>query len=118
MAETMTQVNVRLSAALKQAGDDAFAAAGLSPSVVIRAAYERAAQLAQSLRGVSDIIAGSDQEVESREQQMAVFERSAHAFEDIAKRYGLQVDCNEYEPMTDEEVEEALYQDYLAEGLL
>lgn len=121
MAEMMAQVNVRMPLTLKQAGDDAFAVAGLSPSAVVRAVYERAAELSHSIRGISDIVAGDESRAdleEERQRKMAVFERSAHIIEDVAERYGLKVDVGSYEPMTDEEIEEAMYSDYLAEGTL
>lgn len=117
MAGAMTQVNVRMSTALKAAGDRAFQSAGLSPSEVVRAAYARAVELSHSLRGVSDIItsdARSEDEREERRRQIESFDRSAHACEDIAARFGLRVDAQGFAPMTDDEVEDAFYQDFLA----
>lgn len=46
MASTMTaQVNARIDANLKREGDDAFAAAGLTPTQAVRALWELAVNL-------------------------------------------------------------------------
>lgn len=110
------QVNVRMSAALKRAGDEAFACANISPSEVVRAAYERAAGLSHALRGVSDIVVSDAQSSASEERLTKIerFERSAHVVQDVAKRYNLHVDASRFKPMTEAEVEDAFYQDFLA----
>ena len=120
MTQAMTQVNVRMSSALKQAGDSAFATAGLSPSDVVRAVYRRAAELAHTLHGLSDIVtsdAPSEEDQDIRTQKLAAFDQSGRAFDDAARHYGIQIDPCSFKPMTEEEVEEAFYHDYLAEGV-
>ena len=85
MNQPITQANVRMSGSLKEAGDNAFAAANLNPS---------------------DIQA----------QKLTTFNQSEYAFGDAVRHYGIQIDPHSFKPMTEEEVEEAFYQDHLAEG--
>lgn len=116
MANAMTQVNVRISSALKQTGDEAFAAAGLSPSEVVRAVYARASALSHSLRSISDIVTSDalDDGDSDRMRRIELFDQSLHALQDRAQSYGLHLDPSSFEPMTEDEIEEAFYQDYLA----
>jgi antitoxin component of RelBE/YafQ-DinJ toxin-antitoxin module len=114
----MSQVNARIDAATKGEADAAFAHAGLAPSEAIRALYARAAALGSSLRSVSDLVVGASEDVEVQDSRMAAFERATHAFDDMLARYGFVVDDKAFALLTEEEVEEAFYQDYLADGAL
>ena len=49
MPGTMTQLNVRMPRALKDAGDAALASVGVSPSEAIRALWERASDRGEGL---------------------------------------------------------------------
>lgn len=112
----MAQVNARIEASVKAEADAAFAHAGLAPSEVIRALYARAARLGSSLRSVDDLVVGASEDSEARNARVAAFDRSAHAFDDVLGRYGFSVDVTGFAPMSEAEVEEAIFQDYLAEG--
>ena len=114
----MSQVNARIETSTKGEADAAFAHAGLAPSEAIRALYARAAALGSSLRSVGDLVVGASEDGEARDSQIAAFERATHAFDDMLVRYGFTVDDEAPAPLTEEEIEEALYQDYLADGAL
>ena len=113
------QINVRMDAELKASADDAFASAGLSSSDVIRAVYVRAAELGSNLRGMEDLvhIARAESKEEERARKMRIVERSAHIVEEVCARYGLEYDSTVIEPMTEEELEAQVYEDYLREDV-
>ena len=114
----MSQVNARIETATKAEADAAFAHAGLAPSEAIRALYARAAALGSSLKSVGDLVVGASEDIESQDSRIAAFERATHAFDDMLARYGFTVDAEALVPMTEEEIEEASYQDFLADGAL
>lgn len=114
----MAQINARIETETKRAADAAFAHAGIAPSEAIRALYARAAALGSSLKSVGDLVVNNNGDAESQSSREMSFERAAHAFDDMLTRYGFTVDVENYVPMTEEEIEEAAYQDYLAGGAL
>ena len=114
----MSQVNARIETSTKGEADAAFAHAGLAPSEAIRALYARAAALGSSLRSVGDLVVGASEDVEAQDSRLAAFECATHAFDNMLAHYGFAVDEEALAPMTEEEIEEALYQDYLADGAL
>jgi antitoxin component of RelBE/YafQ-DinJ toxin-antitoxin module len=112
----MSQVNARIETETKRVADAAFAGAGIAPSEAIRALYARAAALGSSLRSVGDLVVDGDNDAATQSSREATFERATHAFEDVLASYGFTVDVGSFAPMTEEEIEEATYQDYLAGG--
>lgn len=109
----VSQVNARMDTALKAAADQAFAGAGIAPSEAIRALYARAASLGSSLTSVGDLVVGAVDD-DARAARSAAFRRATCAFDDMLARYGFSVDVEEAVPMTETDVEEALYQDFLS----
>ena len=109
------QINVRMDASLKDAADAAFAAAGLSSSEVIRAVYGRAAELGGNLRGMDDLVRMDTDEAQEdeRARKMRIFERSTHAVERAFESLGLHYDPAKVRPMTEEEFEAQVYEDYV-----
>ena len=114
----MSQVNARIETATKGEADAAFAHAGLAPSEAIRALYARAAALGSSLKSVGDLVVGASEDREAQDSRIAAFERATHAFDEMLASYGFTVDVEGFVPMTEAEVEEEIYQDYLADGAL
>ncbi len=112
----MSQVNARIETDTKRAADEAFAGAGIAPSEAIRALYARAASLGSSLKSVGDLVVDGNKDAEAQSSREATFERATHAFESVLARYGFSVDVGNFAPMTEEEIEEAMYQDYLSGG--
>jgi antitoxin component of RelBE/YafQ-DinJ toxin-antitoxin module len=109
-----SQVNARIETETKRAADVAFAHAGIAPSEVIRALYARAATLGSSLKSVEDLVVNGNASAEAQSSRKMSFERAVRAFDDMLTRYDFTVDVKRYAPMTEEEIEEAAYQDYLA----
>ena len=114
----MSQVNARIEAATKSEADAAFAHAGIAPSEAIRALYAKAASLGSALKSVGDLVVGAAEDADVQDSRIATFERATHAFDDMLLRYGFSVDVESYTPINEEEIEEAIYQDYLADGAL
>ena len=112
------QVNVRIAGDIKDGADRALAAAGIAPREAIRALYMRAMRLGSSLRSLSDLVVGAGEDDEIQDSREAAFARATHAFDTMLAQYGFSVDVEGVAPMTEEEIEEAAYQDYLAEGTL
>lgn len=114
------QINVRIDAQLKEEADKAFASAGLNPSECVRAMYARAAELGSELRGMEDVVClppdeAEREELEEQARQMRAIERMSHIFEDVCAQYGFTIDVSKLKPMTEEEIEEAYYEDFLKE---
>lgn len=59
-----------------------------------------------------------DKDDEGQDSPSAAFVRATRVFDAMLARYGFSADLKDVAPMTDKEVEEALYQDYLADGSL
>ena len=55
-SDTLTQMNVRIGARLKQAGDDALSSIGFTPTRVVRALWEYAAQRGEALEEVKQLL--------------------------------------------------------------
>lgn len=56
-AATLTQMNVRIDASLKTAGDEALSSIGYSPTQAVRTLWERAAQRGEQLEAVKRFLA-------------------------------------------------------------
>ena len=119
------QINARIDADVKASAEAAFARAGVGSSEVIRAVYARAAQLGTGFGGIEDLLsadAPASAEQDERVRRRAVFERTSSSLGRAAAAHGITMRAGtrlgEVPPMTEEEVEEAIYQDFLAEGAL
>lgn len=114
----MSQVNARIESVAKGEADAAFAHAGIAPSEAIRALYARAASLGSSLKSVGDLVVGASDDREARDSRITAFERATHAFDTVLERYGFSLDVQDFAPMTEEEIEEEAYRDYLMDDPL
>ena len=70
---TVTQMNVRIEASLKTAGDEALSSIGFSPTQAVRALWERAAQRGEQLEAVKRFLDGEATEA-SRNPKLDVLE--------------------------------------------
>lgn len=61
MSLEMAQVNARIDASLKAAGDAALAKAGLTPTKAIRALWQRFAELADRPEKIRELVESSDE---------------------------------------------------------
>ena len=112
------QINARVATEIKDGADEAFALAGIAPSEAIRALYTRAARLGSSLRSVADLVVGATEDEGVQDMREAAFARATRVFDTMLVQYGFSVDVEGADPMTEEEIEETVYQDYLADGAL
>ncbi len=84
---TTVQMNVRIDEKLKQAGDEALASIGMSPSQAVRLLWQRAAEHGEGLERVKALaqVAGSDssegERVNGIAEGRAVLERGIAALE-------------------------------------
>lgn len=87
---TTAQINVRLDAHRKEAGDAALREAGISPSEIVRALWDKVAQRGQALQDVMDVLyANEDDEVAlGRERKLALVDTMANGFETFANANG------------------------------
>lgn len=70
---TVTQMNVRIDASLKTAGDEALSSIGFSPTQAVRALWERAAQRGEQLEAVKRFLNDGTAEA-SRNPKLDVLE--------------------------------------------
>lgn len=61
MASSTAQINVRLDRALKTAGDEALAEAGISPSEAVRALWDKLAKRGESLEALKRLLFSPEQ---------------------------------------------------------
>lgn len=118
MASVMAQLNVRMSPELKAAGDSVLDLYGVSPSELIRALWEKIAQGETAFKQVAETLAaepsaGKPKEVSNEQDGMSVADWFTWRFYAFAEEVGL--DPSTFEPSTDEELEDLVYQDYLEE---
>ena len=75
-------------------------------------------RMSGSLKGAGDntFAEASLNPSDARALKLAAFNQSEYAFGDAVRHYGIQIDPHSFKPMTEEEVEEAFYQNHLAEG--
>lgn len=74
-----SQVNVRISQALKDEGDAAFAAAGITPSEAIRMLYEFAAEHKQRPQAIRKALSPAEEDPHRLEEQRVKAERFSDA---------------------------------------
>lgn len=113
-ASTTAQINVRIDPALKEAGDQALARLGSSPSEAIRSLWTKFARSKQDAEEVYRVLtpqAPTSPEVERRLAAIDAFEHTRYSFENKLSNAG--VNLNALQPLDREQVYEARYQDYL-----
>ena len=117
MATQMAQLNVRMTPELKAAGDSVLDLYGVSPSELVRAVWEKIAAGDEAFRQIVDTLtfeptAGSVKR-SKRYAAMKMIERIERRQAEFEREFGL--DPATYVPLTDDELNELVYQDYLEE---
>ena len=117
MATQMAQLNVRMTPELKAAGDSVLDLYGVSPSELVRAVWEKIAAGDEAFRQIVDTLtfeptAGSVKR-SKRYAAMKMIERIEQRQAEFEREFGL--DPATYVPLTDDELNELVYQDYLEE---
>ena len=116
MATKMAQLNVRMDPELKAAGDSVLDLYGVSPSELVRAIWDKVAHGKEALQQLIEVLVkdpavGSPRTSKTTSNGMTLPEWAAWRQEEFAKEMGL--DPSTHVPLTDEELEELLYEDYL-----
>lgn len=115
------QINVRLDAKLKAAGDRALAEAGFTPSKAVRILWEKAARGGEDLCELQAFLLDAACDAEEgalRAQRLALIDNIDDAAAQACANYGLRLDWDALPPLSDEDVEDAHYRDYLCEESL
>ena len=115
------QINVRLDAELKAAGDRALAEAGFTPSKAVRILWEKAARGGEDLRELQAFLLDAARDADEgtlRAQRLALIDGIDDVAAQACANYGLQLDWDALPPMSDEDIEDAYYRDYLREESL
>lgn len=119
MAELTAQMNVRMSRSVKEAGDAALAAAGLSPSEVVRAVWEKAAHRGKDLEDVVNLLHPANQVVQGSSVEDDPVARGARIVEEGMRELGIDIRRVSIPELTYEELREQALADRLEErGLL
>lgn len=113
----ITQMNVRIDADLKAAGDAVLARAGLTPTQFVRRAWEFAARNAANPEVVAKGFAGDDdpQELAERARKLALAEEGRRKVQRELLALGIKLDGSTSE-LSYKELRELYYEERL-EGL-
>ncbi len=117
---SVAQLNVRMSAELKAAGDSVLDLYGIAPSELIRAMWSKVAHGEQALDQVvrvlaADPSAASVKTIGATGSESRIAQRVRQRQADFEREVGL--DPSSYAPLTDEQLDDLLYQDYLEESV-
>ena len=109
MASAQAQINVRIDAEVKAAGDHVIESLGLSTSEVVRMLWLKLAEGEQEARKVVDVLAQESEKDRQAEidRKLAALDGIEEGWEAFADFVGL--DLSTFVPMTDEEVAEDRY---------
>ena len=115
MATKMAQLNVRMDPELKAAGDSVLDLYGVSPSELVRSVWEKVAKGKEGFKQIVDTLtaeptAGSVKR-SKKYNAMRMIERIERRQAEFEKEFGL--DPSTYVELTEEELQELLYEDYL-----
>lgn len=115
--QTAAQINVRIDRSLKEAGDAVLAELGISPTQIVRALWAKLAERKEAPQEVLEVLQPTNRTAEEQaeiDRKLAVIERMTTRFERFAQDMGL--DIRDYAPLSDKEMEEALWEEYLDRG--
>jgi hypothetical protein len=115
MAATATQMNVRIPAEVKAAGDKALLSEGLTPTEVVRCVWEKAARRGRDLQQVVDLVRAPAKTRLSTN----TFESAALAVSSQMLTLGVDLSTEDSAQLSDEELLEMAYYEKAGErGLL
>lgn len=110
------QVNARIERSLKERGDAALAAAGITPTQAVRSLWELAANNAKTPRKIADALFPQRAEDNARKAASArarkreLAQRGPQLFESACRQLGLE-SCNDMREMSLAELKEAAFQE-------
>lgn len=116
--DATVQLNARMSRSLKEAGDEALALIGLSPTQAIRALWEKAARRGEDLEEVASLLCerGEPQARDASRPDEALL-ASWTLVEDILASHGMYYAPSGDEPNDKEMLEQARYEHLVERGL-
>ena len=113
MAATMTQLNVRVNTEQRRQAEEVLGLMGESLTKLIRGVVEKVSQGVEEAEEVYSVLKGTPAE------EMPLTNRASRVFERVDSHYhamaeSLSVDIASFAPLSDEELEEALYDEHLS----
>ena len=115
MATTLVQMNVRIPAETKSAGDEALMSEGLTPTEVVRCVWEKAARRGRDLQRVLDLV----REPSKVKTVSSPFESAAKMVNSEMLALGVDLSKSRCEQLSDDELLEMAYYEKANErGLL
>ena len=110
------QLNVRIPKTLKEQGDSTLSLVGSTPTKIVRELWTRLAEGSESYERVHDVLAGgiSEERQSAIDAKINAIERSQGLVEAFGTSLGM--DASSFEPLSDDEMAEALYDERLEEG--
>lgn len=107
------QINVRLDARRKEAGDAALREVGTSPSEIVRALWDKMAQRGQALQDVMNVLYANenDEGTLERERKLALVDSMANGFETFANARGAMSGSAELTKENDIDWHDAVWQE-------
>ena len=113
MAATMTQLNVRVNTEQRRQAEEVLGLMGESLTKLIRGVVEKVSQGVEEAEEVYSVLKGTPaEEMPLTNRASRVFERVDSHYQTMAESLG--VDIASFAPLTDEELEEALYDEHLS----
>ena len=88
-ALSATQMNVRIDASLKEAGDDALSSIGFTPTQAVRALWEKAAKRGEHLQDVHRLLSDSAQGEKHESSKTAALEAGRRIIPDALEALGI-----------------------------
>ena len=114
-AAATAQINARINAELKQRGDAALAAAGLTPTQAVRALWELAAEHAERPEVIEQALfperaerAASEAE-QRRSRRLAAAQRGPRIVEEAIAVAGIDIEASDASTMSYDELKELAY---------
>ena len=92
-AEALTQMNVRMGAHIKQAGDDALSSIGFTPTQAVRALWKYAAQRGEALEEVKQFLVKAESDSAQGESAMAALHEGWHIIPDGLATLGVSAEA-------------------------
>lgn len=120
MSPATVQLNTRISADLKEQGDQALARAGYTPSQAVRALWEFATRHAHEPSAVHAILEDEDTAKDAADEAQArlgAFEEGLHIVDDAYKTLGISPhDAREFEHLDYKVLRDMYYEECLEQG--
>lgn len=110
----VSQLNVRLDSNVKAAGDSVLDLYGISATQVIRSLWDKLAHGEEALKQFAEMLAKSPAAgtaIHPIEEATDANDRYLSTFQTFTREMGL--DPSTYVPLSDEELNDLVYQDYL-----